>query len=306
MSAAGALDASTIPPPQEFGPTCAYHATMYRVSKVGLDIVRNRAQPMSSREQIIQIAEHRDALANIVRESTEYLRDSRKCTTPREMLEHWGLYLHSSYHMSELCRPAISPNADPELSKAFKQTCIENLVNTVEAYLGLANVVSESITRTDFKVLLTICVQTSFARQSWAALHRALGSALLLGIIGEHARNDRARGLIARLIKVMSDITTNLDPQEISAPIQRGLSALRKLSPHEVRTSNFVDDFPFGQAKDGAAVGEDGALKLDNVAMITPSASESTGQEEESSPFSVLNTILWGDDATRNPNGWSV
>ena len=116
---------------------------MYLVSKIGLEIVRDRARPMGSREQIARITEHRDALAYVLKEAAEYLRDSRKCTTSRETIEHWGLYLHSSYHMSELCRPAISPNADPELAQAFKQTCIDNLVNTVEAFLGLNNIVSE-------------------------------------------------------------------------------------------------------------------------------------------------------------------
>ena len=140
-SATGTLEVSTMPPPQEIGPTSAYHAVMYLISKVGLEIVRDRARPMSPREQIARITEHRDELALILREAAEYLRDSRKCSNSRETLEHWGVYLHSSYHMSELCRPAISPNADPELSNAFKQTCIDNLVNTVEAFLGLNNIV---------------------------------------------------------------------------------------------------------------------------------------------------------------------
>lgn len=130
-----------MPPPQQFGSIDPYHAVMYHVSKVGLEIVQDRARPMNPREQILRITENRDALANIMRESAEYLRDSRKCSTTRETLEHWALYLHSSYHMSELCRPAINPNADPELAKAFKQTCIDNLVNTVEAFLGLNNIV---------------------------------------------------------------------------------------------------------------------------------------------------------------------
>jgi hypothetical protein len=141
-SATGFYDLCTMPPPDELGPTGAYHSVMYKVMKVGLDIVRDRARPMSVREQITRIHEHKDALAAILATSAEYLRDSRQCHTSRETLEHWGLYLHSSYHMSELCRPAISPTADPELSRTFKQTCVDNLANSVEAFLGLNNVVS--------------------------------------------------------------------------------------------------------------------------------------------------------------------
>ena len=155
--AAVSLDTSTMPPPQHFGLVGAYHVVMYHLSKVGLEIVRDRAGPMSPRQQIARITEHRNELAKLVSDASEYLRDSRKCTTPRETLEHWGLYLHSSYYMSELCRPAISPNADPELVRAFKQPCVDNLVNSVEAFLGLNNVVSclRSCTRVSFTKLRT-------------------------------------------------------------------------------------------------------------------------------------------------------
>ncbi|KAK3724353.1 hypothetical protein LTR37_000977 [Vermiconidia calcicola] len=273
-SVAGALDASTMPPPQEFGPTCAYHAAMYRVSKVGLEIVRDRIRPMEPREQTSRIQEHKETLATILRDSAEYLRDSRKCSTSRETLEHWALYLHSSYHMSELCRPAISPNSDPELSRLFKQVCIDNLVNTVEAFLGLNNV-------------------TSFARQSWAALHRALGSALLLGILGEHTRNERARRLLTRFINVMTDITNSVDPQEISSPIQRGLAALSKLGFQEARTAQVINSMAFG-TKDKIAIAEDGSIKIESSA-ITPN-SNPMEENHELSPYSVLNTILWGNN----------
>lgn len=141
-SAAGALEATTVPKPQHFGFVEPYHAVMYDLSKVGMGIVRDRARSMSVQEQITRITEHRDALSNVMRDAAEYLRDSRTCTTRRETIEHWALYLHSSFHMSELCRPALNPNADPELAKAFKETCVDNLVNTVEAFLGLNNIVS--------------------------------------------------------------------------------------------------------------------------------------------------------------------
>ena len=271
-SATATLDASTMPPPQEIGPTGAYHSVMYLVSKVGLEIVRDRARPMKAREHIARIGEHRDALSKILKEASEYLRDSRMCTDAKQTLEHWGLYLHSSYHMSELCRPAISPTADPELSKAYRRTCIDNLVNTVEAFLGLNNIVSPL----EDEVLEDISThnsQTSFARQSWAAVHRALSSALMLGILGEHNHNDRAKKLLTRFINVMADITTSLDPQEISAPIQRGLAALSKLDIQEARDLSDAN---------GNAIGK---MDSDDVAaMITPSSSD----VEERSPYSLL------------------
>ena len=140
-SAAGALEVSTMPTPMHYGSVGAYHTAMYQISRVGLEIVRDRARPMSARETINRITEHRDDLVKILKDAPEYLRSTRKLTSKKETLEHWGLYLHSSFYMSELCRPAISPNADPELAKAFKQTCIDNLINAVDAFLGLNKIV---------------------------------------------------------------------------------------------------------------------------------------------------------------------
>lgn len=291
-----ALDVNTMPMPQHYGPVSSYHACMYRICKVGLDIVKDRAKIGSSREQVARINQHREEISNIMRDAKEHLRDSRVCTTSQETLEHWALYLHTSYAMSELCRPAISPRTSSEVIKSFRQVCVENMVNVVESFLGLNNI-------------------TFFARQSWAAVHRALSSALLLGIIGEHTRNDRARKLIARFISLMTDITSTVDPTEISAPVQRGESiqkpflipsklsrllthvlgihALRKLNLEEPRSASFAE------ASDGTA---EPLVKIDPGQMFTPSNSETAGTaEEEYSPYSVLNTILWGSNGT-TPN----
>lgn len=121
-------------------------------------------------------------------------------------------------------------------------------------------------------------MQTSFARHSWAALHRALSSALMLGILGEHARSERARKLLSRFINVMADITNNLDPQEISTPIQRGLAALSKLNIQDPRESQAVNGIPV-------------PLKAheDVSAIITPATSSDV---EERSPYSVLVCLM--------------
>jgi hypothetical protein len=209
----------------------------------------------------------------IMRDAAEHLRDSRKCTTSKETLEHWALYLHTSYSLSELCRPAISPSTtSSEIVKTFKAVCIENLANTVEAFLGLNNI-------------------TFFARQSWAAVHRALSSALLLGILGEHIRSERASRLVGRFISLMSDITSTVDPTEVSAPVQRGIEALRRLNIEETWT----DDA--GAANGDVSADVNGVLsKIDHSQIFTPANSDGSGlQQEEFSPYSVLNTILWGN-----------
>ena len=276
------VDRNTMPMPQHFRAVPHYHASMYRLCRVGLDIVQDRTLSLQPRELHDRIVQHRDAISSIMRDAAEYLRDSRKCTSPQETLEHWGLYLHTSYALSELCRPAISPStADRELARAFKPLCIDNLVNTVEAFLGLNNI-------------------TQYARQSWASVHRGLGSALLLGILGEHTRNDRARRLLGRFIAVMQDITTNIDPQEISLPVQRGVEALRKLNIQDTRSSSFTGNTMGGASNDNGMLGADGSLKLEHSSILaTPTSDTAYGAPEEYSPYSVLNSILWGNNDTR-------
>ncbi|OQN99860.1 hypothetical protein B0A48_14630 [Cryoendolithus antarcticus] len=287
----------TMPMPMHYGPVSAYHAAMYPLVKIGLEIVRDRARAneMSPIELHDQIAHQRDAVSKIMREAADYLRDSRKCTNPRENLEHWALYLHSSYYLSELARSAISPRADPHLAKAYRSLCVENLSNTVEAFLGLNNI-------------------TSYARFSWSAIHRGLGSAILLGILGEHTKNERARDLLARFITAIHDITVNIDPQEIAAPLQRGIAALRRLNIHEAAGSEYYHDYvpAEGANADGLILGVDGSLQLESGLqgnLYTPpdSVLEGAGVKNEHSPYSVLNTILWGnEDPHSGTNGMGV
>lgn len=121
-------------------------------------------------------------------------------------------------------------------------------------------------------------------------MHRALSSALLLGILGEHTRNERARKLIGRFVAVMTDITNSIDPQEISAPVQRGIHALRKLKVNEQRPPDFPGDANI-VSTDGP---DDESVKTDHSAIITPANSDSMFEENDNSPYTVLNTILWG------------
>lgn len=266
------VGSNTTPMPMEYGPVPPYHASMYRLVKAGLDIVHSRGRMLEMDGAALHAAlsqQHAD-ISSIMRESAEYLKDSRRCKTPQETLEHWGLYLHSSYSLSELCRPALSPRRADD-AQQHRALCIENLVNTVDAFLGLNNI-------------------TAYARQSWASLHRGLSSALLLGILGEHAHNARARTLLARFVSAMHDITVNIDPQEIGAPLQRGITALRKLNITPAAHQQHQQ--PVASAQDGTALDADGALRLTGDLFTPPQSVADTAGED--SPHSILNTILWG------------
>jgi hypothetical protein len=274
------IDPSSMPAPDAYTEIPPYHLAMYRLCRVGLEIVRDRTKTMSSRELFARITNHRNEIDDIMTGTVDYLRDSRTCKTVEESLEHWALYLHVSYIMSELCRPAISPStANYELSKAFKQTCIDSLVSTVEAFLGLQNI-------------------TPYARQSWAAVHRSLSSALLLGIMGEHAHNERARRLLGRFVALMSDMQSALDPQELAAPMERAITALKKLNIQESRPSRFIEDIAL--APSGGSVADStessGMAGVDHSSVFP--SNTSTLVDEEYSPYSVLNSILWGQGPT--------
>lgn len=280
-----ATDHVTMPMPQQLGPINPYHSVCYPLFKIGLDIVYARSVIEKPRELYARMVRQRDDILLIMNNAAEYLRDSRKCTTNTEMMEHLGAYLHSSYHLSELFRPALSPSADPDIARDFKQPCIENLINTIEAYIGLQNV-------------------NNYVRQSWAAMHRGLSSALLIGILGEHTRNERARLLVARFVAVMANLTSNYSPQEIHPPVQRGICALQKLNIPG--TQDMQGAFGFCTPADAnlGVVDGDGALKLKREvswgnSVFTPATTESgsDGKSEgqpDGSPYSVLNTILWG------------
>ncbi|KAI9708351.1 MAG: hypothetical protein M1820_004055 [Bogoriella megaspora] len=252
----------------------SYVDCMYRLSTVGLNIVRERAiTEATSRERIQLIAGHKEELRKMMDQAVDHLRDSRVCKTFQQQLEHWSLYLHVSYIMSELCRPAINPgNHKQELRVAFRDTCIESLANTVEAFLGLQSI-------------------TPFANRSWSCVHRALSSALLLGILGEPARNERARRLLGRLIGVVTDITSTVDAAELSGPISRSISALRKLNVPESTTPRMMSNGGDTSSMSGS-IPTPGDFKFDDPTYMLPSPL--TNLDEENSPYSLMDSILWG------------
>ncbi|KAF2268405.1 hypothetical protein CC78DRAFT_367226 [Lojkania enalia] len=271
----------TVPLSQHTAPgTRTYVESMYRLCKVGLDIVRERQRPQNSHDALLRITEHRNELQEIMVDAADYLKDSRRCRSMRDQLEHWALYLHISYITSELCRPAISPSiANFDLSKTLRKTCIDSLTNTVEAFLGLQNM-------------------TPFATRSWASVHRSLSSALLLGILGEPTRNERARSLLTNLIAVLGDITANVDPAELSAPITRSVAALERLlrlqntRPTVRKTSSESGSQSSPTLPTFTADDLNGALNGFTDSSLTQSPL--LGLDLESSPYALMESIVWG------------
>ncbi|KAL1609448.1 hypothetical protein SLS59_000953 [Nothophoma quercina] len=258
--------------------TRTYVESMYRLCKVGLDIVRERQKPQNSHDALIRITEHRNELQEIMVDAADYLKDSRRCRSMRDQLEHWALYLHISYITSELCRPAISPTtANLDLSKTLRKTCIDSLTNTVEAFLGLQNM-------------------TPFATRSWAALHRSLSCALLLGILGEHNRNERARGLLQNIIQVLGDFTKDVDPNELATPITRSVSALERLLRITTSANRKTSEGSGSQASPvmNTFTADDINAALTNGDGNAFSQSPLLGLNLDSSPYALMESIVWG------------
>ncbi|KAJ4346595.1 uncharacterized protein N0V89_010526 [Didymosphaeria variabile] len=258
--------------------TRTYVESMYRLCKVGLDIVRERQRPQNSQESLMRITEHRQELQEIMVDAADYLKDSRRCRSMRDQLEHWALYLHISYITSELCRPAISPStAAFDLSKTLRKVCIDSLTNTVEAFLGLQNM-------------------TPFATRSWASVHRSISTALLLGIIGEHNRNERARSLLTNLVQVLGDVTASVDPAELSAPITRSVSALERL----LRVPSAPRKASEAGSQSSPSLAQFTTDELNGVLNGDGSLTQSPllGLELDSSPYALMESIVWGAQKT--------
>jgi len=204
-------DATTGPGPEGF----TYADCMLRLCTIALDVVGNRRAPMTTQREVQRIETRREEVRAIGRQASGHLRESSACTSLKHHLEHWNWHMHRSYVVSELCRPMLAKRSDrhDDEVRRLRSVCIEALADTVEAFLHLQNL-------------------TVFARTSWAAVHRSLSSALLLGILKESARDSRVRSLLDRLIAVMSSMEY-MDASEVPAPVARAVTALVQLNETE-------------------------------------------------------------------------
>ncbi|KIW74379.1 hypothetical protein Z517_12319 [Fonsecaea pedrosoi CBS 271.37] len=251
----------------------SYTDCMKILCETGLEIVRERSKHTDPRQELIRINRHQEDLSRMMDHALHHLKDATACQSMRDQLEHWNLYLHRSYILSELYRSALKRRQTSSELGNFRATCLENMANTVDAFLGLSNV-------------------TRFATQSWAAVHRSLSSALLLGILKQPHSKPRVRTLLDKLIVVMSSINSSLDPNEHSAPIARAVRALARLNAHhgsEVGTE-------YSASGDTIPTWERGTSSDTLMYYGHPSneASGDDGGRSEDSPYELMEKILWG------------
>ncbi|OQV01636.1 Fungal specific transcription factor domain-containing protein isoform 2 [Cladophialophora immunda] len=251
----------------------SYTDCMKILCETGLDIVRERSKHSDPRHELVRIKRHQDELARMMSHSLQHLKDATACQSMRDQLEHWNLYLHRSYIMCELYRSALKRKGASSELAPFRAICLENMANTVDAFLGLSNV-------------------TRFATQSWAAVHRSLSSALLLGILKQPQTDLRVRSLLDKLIMLMSSINSSLDPTEISAPISRAVRALARLNAFH------GSDAGAEHGAGGHVVpGWDRSTSSDVHMYSGHPSNEASGDDagrSEDSPYELMEKILWG------------
>jgi Fungal specific transcription factor domain/Fungal Zn(2)-Cys(6) binuclear cluster domain len=188
-----------------------YDRCMYQLCRIALGIVRERHSYNDIHNTLARMSHFEKELSDVAAASAPTLRDFSLCSTFQEKCQYWLFYLHRSYILCELYRPAISPGApQTELVQRMRASCIEHLPQVVSGWLGL------------FKV-------SYLTNRSWPAMQRALSSALLLGILRETETDPSTRFLLGEFLRALEEVTAGIDTQDIWAPLQRSLFWLRKL-----------------------------------------------------------------------------
>jgi hypothetical protein len=199
---------------------------MFEMCSIGLELLKFRATSASRKndQNLKCLVRYRERILHVCERAQPHLRDKTRIQTMRQQLEYYNLRMHKSHFISEIGRPTLKlapylsqGHAYDGLVSELQRTCVECLQDTVEAFLGLQNI-------------------SNFACHSWAAVHRALSSALLLAIIGRQHDCVEVRHLLQELVRVMSRSISGADPSVLVTPITRAVDCLRRLISEEFST----------------------------------------------------------------------
>jgi hypothetical protein len=185
-----------------------YERCMYKLCTIGLNIVRERHSQQDVNVILHKMHDHEREIENILVNAVQTIRDYQYCHEFVDRGQHWVFKLHRCYILSEVCRPAVSPSAPKtELARRMRQTCIDSLAGVVEAWNGLYHL-------------------AGLTQRSWPAMHRALSSALLLGILKDTSHHE----LLVEFLRALEECTAGIDHSDLVPPIQRSIFWLRKLT----------------------------------------------------------------------------
>ena len=223
-----------------------YAETMYSIIRLTQEIIRERTLKPNTRMSWANIQKYREEVINIVSDGTSHLRERSACGNDKQKhIERLALKVHSSYLITELCRPALretgadgeprsgtpnspasatnsrrksrtnsrSPPADPNLPQQLRRDCLRGLEGTIDAYVELTQ-------------------HSEFAARSWIGIQRAVSAAFLLGTLPEANQEPRIINNLRELERCIVRLTDE-DP---------AFDALRSGDPNLTPTAEHPSD----------------------------------------------------------------
>lgn len=222
----------------------SYSESMYAIIRLTQEIIRERTLHPRGTMSWTTIQKYKDQVAAITADATPYLREVALCNTTPKHLERGAFKLHTSYIVSELCRPALKeqtgdvgvsrspinsppgvprrkgsinktaqspPPFDPTLPAQLRHDCIRALEGAVDAYVDVHS-------------------HSEFAARSWIGIQRAISAAFLLGTLPESNQEPRVLTLLRELERCIMERTTE-DPTFESAQVMQPHSPERENGP---------------------------------------------------------------------------
>lgn len=208
--AVGYLEPS-YPFPQLPSPSYSYLESHYRLCELAISILQKSLLQLPTNELIEQLQYQHSLLDVIITAGYPHLRDTTRCRSTQDRIEHAALRMHFSFFTAWLYRPALSLKNSEAAEDAAEVThdCVQALGDTMRWFLRLRQL-------------------TIVTTRIWTFMHAGLNSALLLGILGEGAKNDEIKKMQGEVIAVFESEFGDGEPSK-TRPLARALTALRNL-----------------------------------------------------------------------------
>lgn len=218
--------------------TRTYAESMYNIIQLTQTIIRDRSSGPRSQMHWSTIREYKDVVSNVVNDGHPYLRERSLCSRMAQHLERLALKLHSSYVISELCRPALkdsvndgpalTPNSNPLQSPPINVRRKGSSSRSHSAST-LASASSPNVPNAEpnqIPQLRRECIRaleatveayvelhsySETAARSWIGIQRSISAAFLLGTLPETNQEPRILNLLRELERCINQRTMD-DP----------------------------------------------------------------------------------------------
>ncbi|KKO96712.1 hypothetical protein THAR02_11185 [Trichoderma harzianum] len=183
-------------------------------------LVLKHWKPLTSQQNALGMDSFRllfDDLEKWDQSLQDHLRERTSCHSAQAIKEHYTLELHRNFCLSSFCRPILMKRVHRNLTNGEVAIILRRLGDalkrSVKAFIHLHSV-------------------SSMANRSWASLHNAIASALLLSVT-EDLRDEESGKLQERLVQ---SLTVKGLSGQLSDVRQRSLRALQSLERMEKNT----------------------------------------------------------------------